>query len=44
MPISNEYGKFINYKKEEEIYYHIYFNNNEKEIKRKYIMKMKKLK
>ena len=35
-PVSNKYGKFINIK-EEEIYYHIYFNNNEEEIKRNYI-------
>ena len=36
-PIINKYGNFVNIKKEEEIYYHIYFNNNEKEIKRNYI-------
>ena len=36
-PVNNKYGKFINIKKEEEIYYHIYFDNNEEEIKRKYI-------
>ena len=36
-PSNNKYGKFINEK--EEIYYHIYFNNNEKEIKREYINK-----
>ena len=36
IPINNKYGKFINIK-EEEIYYHIYFNNNEEEIKRNYI-------
>ena len=35
-PVSNKYGKFIKIK-EEEIYYHIYFNNNEEEIKRNYI-------
>ena len=35
----NKYGKFINIKNEEEIYYHIYFNNNKKEIKRNYIEK-----
>ena len=34
-----EYGKFINYKKEDEKYYHIYFDNNEEEIKRNYIKK-----
>ena len=36
-PIRKKYGKFINEK--EEIYYHIYFNNNEEEIKRNYISK-----
>ena len=38
-PINNKYGKFINFKKENEIYYHIYFNNNKEEIKRNYIDK-----
>ena len=36
-PCSNKLGKFINIKGEDEIYYHIYFNNNEEEIKRNYI-------
>ena len=36
-PINNKYGKFINFKKENEIYYHIYFNNNKEEIKRNYL-------
>ena len=43
-PVNNKYDKFINIKKEDEIYYHIYFNNNEKEIKKIILMKMKKLK
>ena len=30
----NKYGKFINIKREDEVYYHIYFNNNKKETKR----------
>ena len=30
------YGKFINIKKEEKKYYHIYFNNKKEEIKRNY--------
>jgi len=34
-PIKNEYGKFINIVKENEIYYHIYFNDNKEEIKKK---------
>ena len=33
-PVNNKYGKFINIKKENEIYYHIYFNNDKKEIKK----------
>ena len=40
----NKYGKFINIKKEEEIYYHIYFNNNKKEIKRNFIDKNAQIK
>ena len=35
--VKNKYGKFINIDKENEIYYHIYFNNNKEEIKRKYL-------
>ena len=38
-PVINEYGKFINIKKEDEKYYHIYFNNNKEEVKRNYINK-----
>ena len=38
-PIKNEYGKFINIVKENEIYYHIYFNDNKEEIKRNYLNK-----
>ena len=36
IPINNKSGIFINIKKEDEKYYHIYFNNKE-EIKRNYI-------
>ena len=36
-PVNNKYGKFININKEDEIYYHIYFNNNKEEIKRNYL-------
>ena len=36
-PVNNQYGKFINFNKENEIYYHIYFNNNKEEIKRNYL-------
>ena len=36
-PMKNKYGEFINIKKEDEEYYHIYYNDNkEKEIKRTY--------
>ena len=35
-PVKNEYGKFINMS-ENEIYYHIYFNDNKEEIKRNYL-------
>ena len=42
-PINNKYGKFINIKKEEEIYYHIYFNNKE-EMKRNFIYNYEKIK
>ena len=31
--VNNKYSKFINIKKEEEKYYHIYLNNNKEEIK-----------
>ena len=34
IPIENEYGQFININKEDEIHYHIYFNDEKKEIKR----------
>ena len=37
--VNNDYGKFINIKAEEEIYYHIYFDNNKEEIKRYNISK-----
>ena len=43
--VNNEYGKFINYEKEEdEKYYHIYFNNNDEQIKRNYINKDEEIK
>ena len=41
--VNNEYGKFINIEKEDEIYYHIYFNNKKEEIKRNYIKKGEKV-
>ena len=36
-PVKKNYREFINIKDENKIYYHIYFNNNKKEIKRNYI-------
>ena len=36
-PVNNKYGKFINIIKENEKYYHIYFNDNKEEIKRNYL-------
>jgi len=36
-PVYNKYGKFINIKKEDKIYYHIYFNNSKERIKRNYL-------
>ena len=35
---------FINIEKENEKYYHIYFNNNEEKIEKIILIKMKKLK
>ena len=37
-PVKNKYGEFINMN-ENEIYYHIYFNDNKEEIKRNYFNK-----
>ena len=41
-PEENKYGKFININKNEDIYFHIYFNDGTKEIKKITQMKMKK--
>ena len=38
-PVNNKYGKFINIDKGDEKYYHIYFNDNKKELKRNYLDK-----
>ena len=43
-PVINKSGKFINIKEEDKKYYHIYFNNEEEEIKRNYINKDEKIK
>ena len=32
----DKYGEFININENDELYYHIYFNDNKKEIKNKY--------
>ena len=37
IPFQHDYGSFINIDKNDELYYHIYFNNNKEEIKRTYI-------
>ena len=39
IPIKDKYGKFINIKKNDKLYYHIYFNDNKEEIKNKYEIK-----
>ena len=36
IPVSKIYDKFINLNRNEELFYHIYFNDNEEEIKHKY--------
>ena len=36
IPYPFKYGEFININKKEKLYYHIYFNDNKKEIKNKY--------
>ena len=44
IPVENEYGQFININKEEEKYFHIYFNNKKnEEIKRTYLNKEDKV-
>ena len=44
LPLINKYGKFINIIKEDEKYYHIYFDNNKEEIKRVYFNKNENIK
>ena len=36
LPTKGIYGKFININENNELYYHIYFNDNKEEIKNKY--------
>ena len=42
--VNNKYSKFINIKKEDEKYYHIYLNNNKEEIKMNNINKDEEIK
>ena len=39
IPTKDKYGKFINIDENDELFYHIYFNDNKKEIKNKYKIK-----
>ena len=39
IPKKGKYGKFININENDELYYHIYFNDNKEEIKNKYRIK-----
>ena len=39
IPAKDEYGRFINIQENNKLYYHIYFNDNKKEIKKKYEIK-----
>ena len=43
IPAENKEGQFINFKKEDENYYHIYFDNNTEEIKRNILNKGDKI-
>ena len=36
IPAKDKYGEFIKIDENDKLYYHIYFNNNKKEIKNKY--------
>ena len=42
--VNNEYGEFINVEKENEKYYHIYFDNSKEEINRDYLKENEKIK
>ena len=43
-PVNDKYDKFININKENEKYYHIYFDNNKEEIKRNYLNENEQIK
>ena len=36
IPCNNKYGRYINIEENQKFFYHIYFNDNEEEIKNKY--------
>ena len=44
IPVKNKYGPFINIKKEDEKYYHIYFDDNTEEIRRNYLKENEQIK
>ena len=44
LPVNNKYGQFINIKKGDEKYYHIYSNNNKNGTERNYFKKNEKIK
>ena len=41
--VEKEYGKFINIPEQDKDYYHIFFNNSKKEIKRNYVEEIDKV-
>ena len=44
VPVKDKFGKFININEDNELYIHIFFNNNKKEIKRYYLDENDKVK
>ena len=43
-PVANKYGDFINFKDKDEKYYHMYYNKNKEETKRKHIIEGEEIK
>ena len=41
IPCKEKFGKFINIKENDKLYYHIYFNDNKEEIKNQYGIKVR---
>ena len=39
IPAKDKYGRFINIQENDKLYYHIYFNDNKKEMKNKYFIR-----